>query len=193
MRVETTRRDGSDESLRGLEESPSAFSCSLTHFVDIRAHLGSEIAQLEKTVQKLRRELAASQRIANEKEDKLNETIKSLRADLRTQQTSISAFIWHHSLRSFVSSTSIEIANVEKAVQELSNQLVTFHCAANQEKEILNETITSLRAEQHHSGELIATLGCASLRSTSVSQKNHTSRTQCPGNQRPTQRLPPQG
>jgi WD40 repeat protein len=115
----------------------------------------SKIAHLE-TVQELRHELVTSQRVANQKEDRLNETIRSLRADLHTQQTSTSAFIWHHSLR-FPNCTSIEIANVEKTVQELRNQLATFQCAANQEKDILNETINSLRAEQQHSCEFIAT------------------------------------
>ncbi|KAI9571794.1 hypothetical protein HD554DRAFT_2074187 [Boletus coccyginus] len=48
----------------------------------------SKIAALEKMVRELRNELAQSQRAGNEREDSLNEMIRSLRADFRTQETS---------------------------------------------------------------------------------------------------------
>jgi hypothetical protein len=82
--------------------------------------------------------------------------------------------------------------NLEKTVQELRDQFATFQCASNQEKDSLSETINSLRAdlraEQHSPSAFLATLTWALLKSTSIRQKNHTSRTYCPGTQRPTRR-----
>jgi hypothetical protein len=40
-----------------------------------------------------------------------------------------------------------EIAHLEKTVQEIRNQFATFLCTSNQEKDSLNETINSLRAD----------------------------------------------
>jgi len=47
----------------------------------------------ETTVQELHNELAESQRADNEQKEGLSEIIRSLRADLHTQETSASAFI----------------------------------------------------------------------------------------------------
>ena len=159
--AEKTRPEESEESLRAQEDSPSAFVCSLTCFIDIRAHLGSKIAKLEKTVQDLRHELVASQRAASQKEDSLSEIIKSLHADLHTQQMKSGALvdtIPRAFLTGFLLSTSIKqnkkTANLEKTVQERSNQLAT----SNQEKDVLNKTINSLRAEHQSSCAFIATL-----------------------------------
>lgn len=51
-------------------------------------------SSLAKTVQELGNELAESQRIANEDKDNLNETIRSLHAELQIQGISSSAFIF---------------------------------------------------------------------------------------------------
>jgi hypothetical protein len=93
VRVDKTQSEETNESRPTREESSSAFVCSLTHFIDIRAHLGSKVAHLETTVQVLRQALATSQHTPNQKEDSLKETIMSLRADLHTQQTNSSAFV----------------------------------------------------------------------------------------------------
>jgi WD40 repeat protein len=198
MGVENSHPKEINESRR-TEESSSAFVYSLTHCIHIRAQLGSKIAHLEGAVEVLRQQLTTSQRIANQKEDSLNETITSLRADLHTQETSSSAFIdiMHRaSLMGFLSIEPKKIANLEETVQELRNQLATFQYAANQEKDSFNETINSLRAdlraEKQSSGAFIATLTCAALTSTSGRQQNHTSRTHSSRTQRPTQRVPPQ-
>ena len=99
--METTHPEESDESLRAQEESPSVFICFLTRSIDVRAHLGSKIAQLEITVQELRHELAASQRAAaaaSQREESLNEIIQSLGAKERTSSVSI-ATVTHVSLK----------------------------------------------------------------------------------------------
>ena len=93
MRVEDSQPKETNKFRRTEEESSSAFVCSLTHFIDIRAHLGSKIAHLTRTVQGHRQRSVTSQRTANQKEDGLNETITPLRSDHHTQQTSSSAFI----------------------------------------------------------------------------------------------------
>ena len=198
MEVENSHPKETNNSHRTEEESSGVFVCSLTHFIDTRAHLGSKITHLERTIQGLRQELAISQRTANQKADSLNEIITSLRAGLHTQQTNSSAFIdiMHRaSLTGFLLSMATDrkkIANLEETIQELRNQLATFQYAANQEKDSLNETINSLRADlraeqqkQQSSSGFIATLTCTLLRSTSV--RHH-----CPRTQRPTHRLPPQ-
>ena len=78
-------------------------------------------------------------------------------------------------------SSNGNIANLEKTVQELRDQLNTFRCTSNREKDSLNETINSLRAElraEHQSSSTsIATQAHASLISKSVRQQDHASRT----------------
>ena len=163
----------------------------MTHFIDIHAHLERKALYLKTTVQEHPHELATSQRTVNQKEVSLNETITSLRENLHTVQTNSGAFadtLPCASLTSLLLSTSIEpiYIHIEETVQELRNQLNT----ANQEKDTLNETINSLRAdlraEQQSSGAFIATPIYASLRSTSVREQNHASRTHCPGTSPPT-------
>ena len=86
------------------------------------------------------------------------------------------------SLTSFLLSTSIER---KENIEKLRNQLAALQAASNQERDSLNETINSLlaelRVEHQNSGTSIANLTHASLTSTSVSQKNRTSRTNQPG------------
>ena len=94
MRVEKTHLKEAEESLPPQEESSSTSICSPTHFVDIRAHLGSKIARLEKIVQELRDELAASQRAASQKEGNLSEIIESLSA--KEKSSSVSTAILTH-------------------------------------------------------------------------------------------------
>ena len=60
------------------------------YFPDSRL-LGGNIARLEKTIQELHEKLAESQRAANQEKDDLNDTINSLRADLRTRDNNSSA------------------------------------------------------------------------------------------------------
>ena len=78
-------------------------------------------------------------------------------------------------------SSNENIANLDKTVQELRDQLATFQCTSNREKDSLNETINSLRAElcaEHRSSSAsIAALTHASLTPRSVRQQDHTSRT----------------
>ena len=174
MKVEKAHPEETNTSRRAQEESSSAFVCSVVPFIDIRAHSGSKIAHPERTLQV--HELATSKRTANQKEDDLNDIITSLRADLHTQQTNSGAFFDttpRASLTSFLLSNE-KIANLEKTVQELRNQLATLQCASNQEKDSLNETINSLRADLHaehqSSSASIATLTHASLTSKSVRQ-----------------------
>ena len=75
-------------------------------------------------------------------------------------------------------SSNENIANLDKTVQELR---ATFQCTSNREKDSLNETINSLRAElcaEHQSSSAsIAALTHASLMPRSVRQQDHTSRT----------------
>ena len=116
--------------------------------------------------------------------ESMNETIASLRADLRTQQTNSGAFVntmARTSLTRFLLSTSIE----RKKIEQLRDQLATLQGASNQEKDNLNETIDSLRnellVEHQNSGTSIANLTDASLTSKSIRKKNRTSRTDQPG------------
>ena len=114
MKVEKAHPEEIDTSRRTQEESSSAFVCFLTHFIDICAHLGSKIAHHERTVQVLRQELATSRHAANQKENGLNETVVSLRADLHTQQTNSSALVDtvpRASLTGFLLSSSVERKN----------------------------------------------------------------------------------
>ena len=142
---------------------------------------------LSRVVQELRNELAKSQRTASQQKNSLNETNTSLRADLRTQKTNLGAFVdtmARTSLTGFLLSTSIE----RKKIEQLHDQLAALQGASNQEKNNLNETIDSLRnelrVEHQNSGTSIVNLTHASLTSTSVSQKNRTSRTNQPGTPR---------
>ena len=141
---------------------------------------------LERVVQELRNELARFEHAASQQKDSLNEIIRSLRADLYSQERNSSASVdsaIRAPLTGFLLSTSIDrkLANLEKSVQELRNQFTTFQCASNKEKDSLNETINSLRAEHQRSSTSIATLTHASLTSKSVRQQNRTSRTNQPG------------
>ena len=110
--VEKAHPEETNKSRRTQEESSSAFTCSLTHFIDIRAHLGGKMVYLERTVQI--HELVSSQRTASQKEDSLNETITSPLGDLHMQRTNSGAFVDtmpHISLTRFLLSTSIEQKN----------------------------------------------------------------------------------
>ena len=77
----------------------------------------------------------------------------------------------------------------EKVVQELRNKLARFERAANQQKDSLNETITSLRADLHtqqtNSSASVDTIPRASLTgfllSTSIERNNSESRENRPG------------
>ena len=120
-----------------------------------------EITQLRQTVQEL-----------YQQKDSLNETISSLHTDLRTQEANSSTFIdtmpcafltdfW------YPRSSNDNTANLEITVQDLRDQFATLQCTSNREKDSLNETISSLRAElraEHQSSSApIATLTRASL------------------------------
>ena len=131
----------------------------------------------------------------------MKETITSLYTDLHTQKTNSSTFVdtmpcvfltdfW------YPRSSNENIAKLEKTVHELRDQLATFQCTFNQEKDSLNETISSLRAElraEHQSSSAsITALTHASLTSESARQQDHTSRTNQSGTLRPTCRVPTQ-
>ncbi|KAG6375600.1 WD40-repeat-containing domain protein [Boletus reticuloceps] len=123
------KRDNLVQSLRTLEESPS-----------------SKIACLEKSIEKLRDEQAEARRAANEKIDSLNDTIRSLRANLRVQEA-----------RSRVKTLSLD-----KVIDELRDQLATSQRTANQEKIGLDQVIDTLcadfRARDEGSGATTVTL-----------------------------------
>ena len=80
------------QSLRAQEGS-SSMSLRIDAYFLYSGLLDSRIACLENTVQELLDKLAASQRTASEQKDSLNGAIRSLRADLHTQESSSSAFI----------------------------------------------------------------------------------------------------
>ncbi|KAF8548434.1 hypothetical protein OG21DRAFT_1516295 [Imleria badia] len=92
----------------------------------------SDIADLEKTVQELRTKLAKSERAANEQKDGLKGIIRSLRADLHTQETSSSVFILILARRSL----TILLFFVSLPVSQ--------HTASRMEDSV-NETIDTLR------------------------------------------------
>ncbi|KAI9456188.1 WD40-repeat-containing domain protein [Boletus coccyginus] len=94
----------------------------------------SEIARLEKTNQELRDRLAESQRAANQERDDLNETINSLRTDLRTHDNSSSVL-------------RIQLADAQRRLKRTMQEQAKSQRAADQEKGDLNETINSLRAD----------------------------------------------
>ncbi|KAF8548148.1 WD40 repeat-like protein [Imleria badia] len=102
-------KDGLIQSLRAQEENSS-----------------NNIARLEKTVQELRDELAKSERAASEQKDSLHVIMKSLRADLETQETSTD----HRS-----------VIFEEPAQHRLSDGQDT----PSQEEDSINETIDSIR------------------------------------------------
>ncbi|KAI9456181.1 WD40-repeat-containing domain protein [Boletus coccyginus] len=113
-------RDNLIQSLRAQEKSSSG-----------------KIALLEKTTRELRDKLAESQRAANQVKDDLNDTINSLRTDLRTSGNSSSAL-------------RIQLADAQHradGIKELRDKLAESQRAANQEKDDLNETINSLRTD----------------------------------------------
>ena len=100
-------QDNLIDSLRAQEENPTMSPNTLTSYL-LDSHLpDSKIAPLENTVQELRNELAKSQRAANEQRDTLNEMIRSLRADLRAQETSSSAFFFSFVCSRFLDSLSV--------------------------------------------------------------------------------------
>jgi len=152
--------------------------------------------RLENIVQELRNQLAESQRAANEQKDSSNEFIRSLRADLRTQESNSSAFIVTLIVFCYLCSSDQKIASLNTAVQELRNQLATSQRTANQEKDRVNETINSLRSDLHahdeSSSASISTETYVSLTSMFTRQDNHTSRTGQPRTPHPTCRRPTQ-
>ncbi|KAF8444928.1 hypothetical protein L210DRAFT_3054439 [Boletus edulis BED1] len=129
-------------SLRTLEESPS-----------------SKIARLEKTIEKLHDEQAEARSAANEKIDRLNEIIRSLRANLRVQEvkSSTSNVILFRALPiAFLLTAFIKVVkklSLDKIIEELRDQLATSQRTANQEKVGLDQVIDTLCAEFRARGE----------------------------------------
>ncbi|KAF8555339.1 WD40 repeat-like protein [Imleria badia] len=98
----------------------------------------SKIADLEKTIQQLRDTLADSQRIASQKANTLNETIKSLGAKDK--------------------SSSNKIAHLKKTVEELRTRLTRSQRKADENDNLIKTLHVGLRAheQQHHCEALFA-------------------------------------
>ena len=107
--------------------------------------LKHEIANLEKVVRDPRHEHA----VANQREESLNETINSLRAQDKISSPS-TLYPTSHILTCFQSSEE-KIVNLEKVVRELRQELATSQWAANQKEKSLNESNDSLRAQDEKS------------------------------------------
>ena len=147
-----------------------------SHFLDSRLP-DSKIAPLKKMVQELRNELAKSQRAANEQKDGLNEIIRSLHADLHTQETSLSAFSlscwltlpWQSFCYSYPSNEKIVILNkvVRLAGLRFLNSLSVIHIPCTK-KATLNKVVHDLRKEQESLNKTNNSL-CADLRTRNES------------------------
>lgn len=81
------------QSLRAHEVCSGALNVALIRAPLDSCLLANSIARLKEIVQELGNELAKSQRVANEQKDSLNDITKSLRSDLRTQDTNSSMSI----------------------------------------------------------------------------------------------------
>ncbi|KAF8555330.1 hypothetical protein OG21DRAFT_922589 [Imleria badia] len=98
------------------------YNATLTRFV-------SNIADPEKPVQEPRNELAKSEHAANEQKDGLNDIIRSLRAELHTQETS----------------SKEQVANPEETVLQVRHQHPDSQHTPSRMEDSVNETIDSLR------------------------------------------------
>ena len=127
---------------------------------------------LAKTVQELGNELAESQRIADEDKDNLNETIRSLRAELQLRETSSSAFIFNRFTLhrpAFVLSTDKKVTSLEKTAQGLRNQLVDSNHAANKREKSYDEIVNSLRVRlRERDDHSSAPIYCSGSRSIGI-------------------------
>ena len=104
--------------------------------------LEEKIASLEKVVRDLRHELAA----ANQREESLNETIDSLRAQGEKSSSSIFS-----PASCVLTCFQSQIANLVKIVRDLRHELATSQRAASQKEKCLNETINSLVVQHERS------------------------------------------
>ena len=96
--------------------------------------LEEKIAHLEKVVRDLRHELAA----ANQREQSLNETINSLRAQGEGSSSSIPSPASH-----VLTCFQPQIVNLEKVVRDLRHELATSQRVASQKEKCLTETVTA--------------------------------------------------
>ncbi|KAI9455958.1 hypothetical protein HD554DRAFT_2317618 [Boletus coccyginus] len=112
-----------------------------TLFVPIFAHAttaqvysASNWPTLSAVSEKTMQEQAESQCGADQEKDDLNETIDSLRADLRTRDNSSSVL-------------RIQLADAQRHLEKTMQEQAKSQRAADREKDDLNETIDSLRAD----------------------------------------------